>query len=469
MTWQDENTKPEAWATGPTPGDDEWNQGPVPGAEVDWKPPVTPEGDDFSLPPVNISKHEDSFHGGACHNCGQPGHMSRECPEEKKFSGTCYNCGETGHNKVDCTNAKLFIGTCRVCGQEGHPAAECPTRPAEVCKNCTQEGHKAIDCKNNRVLDVSNVKVMDAESAWEELKTAVEDRDMEDIRDAIASYCKAVPGTTLLQLEQAFRDQKLRLYLIAVEPELPKAFTLVDLQGKIDRQYKASYHFQPTPRAKNEKEGWPANAAENLTRLKNAGFLHDRLVEYCSKCDELGHIRKHCPIEETIDRVEVKCANCQEQGHRVRDCPQARDDPYACRNCKSVATITRWFPIWVILPKTARRVENLVAVAIAGMKEGHMAKECAEPRNMATVACRNCDQVGHFSRECPLPTDWSKVKCNNCGEMGHTVKRCKQPVPDTTEGYGGAEPLASAGVAVESGPVAASGAWEAGAAGGSGW
>ena len=34
-----------------------------------------------------------------------------------------------------------------------------------------------------------------------------------------------------------------------------------------------------------------------------------------------------------------------------------------------------------------------------------MAKECTEPRNMATVQCRNCDEYGHFSKECPKPRD----------------------------------------------------------------
>jgi hypothetical protein len=51
-----------------------------------------------------------------------------------------------------------------------------------------------------------------------------------------------------------------------------------------------------------------------------------------------------------------------------------------------------------------------------------MAKECDQPRNPATVTCRNCDEVGHFSRDCPKPKDWSKVQCQNCKEFGHTIK-----------------------------------------------
>jgi hypothetical protein len=62
-----------------------------------------------------------------------------------------------------------------------------------------------------------------------------------------------------------------------------------------------------------------------------------------------------------------------------------------------------------------------------------MAKECDQPRNPATMTCRNCDQrklstdfvnknaanvlsVGHMSKECPKPRDYSKVKCSNCDQ-----------------------------------------------------
>ena len=57
-----------------------------------------------------------------------------------------------------------------------------------------------------------------------------------------------------------------------------------------------------------------------------------------------------------------------------------------------------------------------------GGSEDHLAKECDQPRNPATIQCRNCDEFGHTSRDCTAPKDWSKVKCNNCGEMGHTGK-----------------------------------------------
>lgn len=39
-----------------------------------------------------------------------------------------------------------------------------------------------------------------------------------------------------------------------------------------------------------------------------------------------------------------------------------------------------------------------------------MARDCTEPRNMANVQCRNCDEFGHMNKECPKPRD-SKFCC----------------------------------------------------------
>ena len=73
-------------------------------------------------------------------------------------------------------------------------------------------------------------------------------------------------------------------------------------------------------------------------------------------------------------------------GHFARDCPTK--EAMVCRNCN---------------------------------EEGHMSKECPNPRDPATMKCRNCDEMGHSSRECPKKRDYSRVQCRNCSECTFSV------------------------------------------------
>ncbi|MCJ1371150.1 hypothetical protein MMC20_002365 [Loxospora ochrophaea] len=351
-------------------------------------------------------------------------------------------------------------------------------------------GHSAFDCKNNRALDLSQIEDKSPEEAWDMLKAADTERDLDDFRDAVKVYSKAVPDTTYEQLERSFRQNDFSVYLIAYAKDDEKdTYTLVNLQGKIDCKYQVGFFFSAKPRRANARQGWPSGPEENLERLEDAGLPMDRGIPKCTNCNGMGHTSKGCREERTEkERVEVKCVNCEEIGHRARDCPKARVDRFACRNCKqsghTAAECTEPRSAEGVECKRCNEMGHFAKDCPTGGsqtcrncgEEGHMSKECEKPKNPATVTCRNCEQMGHFSKDCPEPKDWSKVKCSNCGEsllsyyriastsltliiVGHTIKRCKQPIPGTEDTANTADGGSNSGVGGFA-PTEPAGDWE---------
>lgn len=152
------------------------------------------------------------------------------------------------------------------------------------------------------------------------MKKAVAERELDDVKEAAEKYFKSTPDITYLQLESAFRNQGINVYLIALEKELSPTYTNMDLQGNLAKTYSISWRFSDKPARPKETDGWPT-PEENITRLEDAGEPVDCLMPKCSNCDQLGHTQRSC-LEEKMEkeRAQVKCYNCEEVGHRVRDC-----------------------------------------------------------------------------------------------------------------------------------------------------
>lgn len=161
---------------------------------------------------------------------------------------------------------------------------------------------------------------MSGEVAWEKLRAAAADHDLDDVKEAAQEYIKANPDITYLNLEKAFRAQSLPIYLIAIEKEIASTYSNMDLQGNLDKKHTIQWRWSPKAARPKEAEGWPS-VEENLERLADAGEPVDRGIPKCSNCEELGHTRNKCDQEKNeTDRAEVKCFNCDGVGHRVRDC-----------------------------------------------------------------------------------------------------------------------------------------------------
>ncbi|KAL8662652.1 MAG: hypothetical protein Q9202_004517 [Teloschistes flavicans] len=351
----------------------------------------------------------------ACRICNETGHLARECPQKPEGFGKCFNCGEEGHNKAECTNPRVFSGKCRHCEKEGHPARDCPDKPAVVCRNCQQEGHMTAECTNNKVFDLTGIAELPIEEAWEELvktaKEAVETRDLDDFRDAVKVYKKAVGEVTYEELERSFRANDIGIYIIATVPKPGALFdthTLVNLAGKRDCQFQVGYFLKKAPRTAMLAPLWPKSDAENLERLKNAGVPYERGIPKCLRCkgnfildgDRLlsnATIVKKKGIVFAIARKPASAALLAAIANSlVTPQPSVRN---------------------LVLPKewsldTLPRIVPTPPGDRVAVTAGHMAKECDKPKNPANTKCRNCEEMGHFSKDCPKPKDWSKVKCN---------------------------------------------------------
>jgi len=178
-----------------------------------------------------------------------------------------------------------------------------------------------MECHNARTIDRSSVPDVDPEEAWKLLTQAIRERDMDDVKDALAKYLKAYPEMTYVELHRALRNQKLNMWLIATERQLLHTFTNMDLQGNVGKKYTVSYRFSKDPERPREAPGWPATEDEMVARLADAGEIVDSGARKCRNCDQLGHASKDCPEERfERDRVAIMCYNCNETGHRVRDC-----------------------------------------------------------------------------------------------------------------------------------------------------
>ncbi|KAI0514489.1 hypothetical protein F5B22DRAFT_229591 [Xylaria bambusicola] len=101
------------------------------------------------------------------YNCGNEGHLSRDCPEGPKDNKTCYRCGQSGHISRECPQGGGPIGGgnqggSQECYKVGHIARNCPDAyggnsygggyggggQGKTCYSCGGYGHMSRECVN---------------------------------------------------------------------------------------------------------------------------------------------------------------------------------------------------------------------------------------------------------------------------------------------------------------------------------
>ncbi|XP_070537543.1 zinc finger CCHC domain-containing protein 7-like [Ptychodera flava] len=79
-----------------------------------------------------------------CFNCGNNGHLSRNCSSPRKVT-VCFLCAGQGHTERKCPKQ-----ICEGCKKTGHPLRYCRERSWKtahaVCKRCEVKGHNSEEC-----------------------------------------------------------------------------------------------------------------------------------------------------------------------------------------------------------------------------------------------------------------------------------------------------------------------------------
>ncbi|KAF3932017.1 hypothetical protein ABW20_dc0103805 [Dactylellina cionopaga] len=252
----------------------------------------------------------------------------------------------------------------------------------------------------------TEVKDGEIEGTWAAMKQAGEDRDLDAFKDAFFKYISLCPDSNPKLLQGAFKESDFVYNLVAIKKDITNRQVVIDLQGNLNKEFVVT--FQTSLKGRRSKvaakdDRYPKSEEENMERLKNAGFVQESFVPYCTNCNQRGHGTRACPKErlpkDGPDAPTIKCVNCGEEGHRSRDCTEERRqrrNPNACRNCG---------------------------------QEGHESKECSAPRDASNVQCRKCEKMGHFSKDCP---DAPKFNCRNCDQEGHRASECPEPKKSIT-------------------------------------
>lgn len=120
----------------------------------------TEQEDIQSLEP-SYDRYYLSNSGPMCFNCGESGHLNKDCPQE--YIIPCYLCGTIGHLRQDCPQEVCFK-----CLHMGHLSRNCrfshKTYRDSKCRLCQYSEHRTEECTLNwRSYYSRSIEIQDAE------------------------------------------------------------------------------------------------------------------------------------------------------------------------------------------------------------------------------------------------------------------------------------------------------------------
>nr|BAF76796.1 Vasa-related protein [Enchytraeus japonensis] len=322
-----------------------------------------------------------------CYNCGQSGHMSRDCPQTRHNSKPG---GDVSRELSDGIN-KSMVFTSRNPAQRDSHRSSYSNGPGNYvngamqraggpsgggsrgCFNCGQEGHGSRDCPQ-----LSNSGGGNGGGA-----------------------AGGVNGGGVAGRVSGGGSQNRGCFNCGQD-------------GHMSRD---------CPEPRRDRGAMPNDRGDS--RRTNDGMRNDgmrgegaRGPRACYNCGSDAHMSRDCPEprkERSNDSRPLRaCYNCGNEGHMTRDCTEPRKErsnensrpPRACFNCGS---------------------------------EAHMSRDCPEPKkerpndnSRPPRACFNCGSEAHMSRECPEPKkerEGGKPSgvCFRCDLEGHMAKDCSKP------------------------------------------
>ncbi|KAF3499876.1 hypothetical protein F2Q69_00044263 [Brassica cretica] len=282
--------------------------------------------------------HVGECRAGACYNCGERGHMARECPKEKRgHRRRCYRCGQEGHLSWDFPTLQGENAGGNPNSREDKPQGQERT-PSRVAK------------EPNQSWGNFNTMVTGVETAGTE-KMATRGRYEENVRVArpVAAVQRATRRVTR-SASQASNEAESR------REAAPKNGNPVEMLNAVNATLLAElqrnscnvwdYHdvYELIKKAAEQESGLEEEQRQNQTsqnrgakRPRNAlsaaepaparspcetcGRYHvgECRAGACYNCGERGHMARECPKEKRGHRR--RCYRCDQEGHLSWDCP----------------------------------------------------------------------------------------------------------------------------------------------------